>query len=106
MDVSDKVLQVLNATLRRDMLPFGSAFPNPSLLPYGRLAKFMASTVRSSTPGARSMTSAPATPRCRAIALRYLADGLTVPVDDIIITNGALDALNLSERGNAARATR
>ncbi|MFY1975986.1 PLP-dependent aminotransferase family protein, partial [Achromobacter dolens] len=31
----------------------------------------------------------------RAIALRYLADGLTVPVDDIIITNGALDALNL-----------
>ena len=32
----------------------------------------------------------------RAIALRYLADGLTVPVDDIIITNGALDALNLS----------
>jgi DNA-binding transcriptional MocR family regulator len=31
----------------------------------------------------------------RAIALRYLADGLSVPVDDIIITNGALDALNL-----------
>lgn len=46
VDVSDNVLQVLNATLRRDMLPFGSAFPSPSLLPYGRLAKFMAATVQ------------------------------------------------------------
>ena len=96
MDVSDKVLQVLNATLRRDMLPFGSAFPNPSLLPYGRLAKFMASTVQKLDPWGSIDDLSPGDAALRrAIALRYLADGLTVPVDDIIITNGALDALNL-----------
>lgn len=96
VDVSDKVLQVLNATLRRDMLPFGSAFPNPSLLPYGRLAKFMASTVQQLDPWGSIDDLSPGDAALRrAIALRYLADGLTVPVDDIIITNGALDALNL-----------
>ena len=96
VDVSDKVLQVLNATLRRDMLPFGSAFPNPSLLPYGRLAKFMASTVQKLDPWGSIDDLSPGDAALRrAIALRYLADGLTVPVDDIIITNGALDALNL-----------
>jgi DNA-binding transcriptional MocR family regulator len=31
----------------------------------------------------------------RQIALRYLADGMQVHTDEIIITNGALDALNL-----------
>ena len=38
----------------------------------------------------------------RAIALRYLADGLTVPVDDIIITNGrvlTMDAGRLTGDG-------
>ena len=97
VDVSDNVLQVLNATLRRDMLPFGSAFPSPSLLPYGRLAKFMASAVQQLDPWSSIDDLSPGDAALRrAIALRYLADGLTVPVDDIIITNGALDALNLS----------
>ena len=72
VDVSDKVLQVLNATLRRDMLPFGSAFPNPSLLPYGRLAKFMASTVQKLDPWGSIDDLSPGDAALRrAIALRY-----------------------------------
>ena len=63
VDVSDKV-QVLNATLRRDMLPFGSAFPNPSLLPYGRLAKFMASTVQKLDPWGSIDDLSPGDARC------------------------------------------
>src|SRR5690606_4577912 len=31
----------------------------------------------------------------RAIALRYLADGVQVRTEDIVVTNGALEALNL-----------
>lgn len=97
VDVSDNVLQVLNATLRRDMLPFGSAFPSPSLLPYGRLAKFMAASAQRLDPWSSIDDLSPGDAALRrAIALRYLADGMSVPVDDIIITNGALDALNLS----------
>ena len=64
VDVSDNVLQVLNATLRRDMLPFGSAFPSPSLLPYGRLAKFMAATVQRLDPWGSIDDLSRATPRC------------------------------------------
>lgn len=97
VDVSDNVLRVLNATLRRDMLPFGSAFPSPSLLPYSRLARFMAATVQKLDPWGSIDDLSPGDAALRrAIALRYLADGLTVPVDEIIVTNGALDALNLS----------
>jgi len=97
VDVSDNVLQVLNATLRRDMTPFGSAFPSPSLLPYARLGKFLASAAQRLDPWGSIDDLSPGDAALRrAIALRYLADGLTVPVDDIIITNGALDALNLS----------
>ncbi len=97
VDVSDNVLRVLNATLRRDMLPFGSAFPSPSLLPYGRLARFMAATVQKLDPWGSIDDLSPGDAALRrAIALRYLADGLTVPVDEIVVTNGALDALNLS----------
>ncbi|MEN4919514.1 PLP-dependent aminotransferase family protein [Achromobacter spanius] len=97
VDVSDNVLRVLNATLRRDMLPFGSAFPSPSLLPYGRLARYLASTVQKLDPWGSIDDLSPGDAALRrAIALRYLADGMTVPVDDIVITNGALDALNLS----------
>ncbi|MGV2895753.1 PLP-dependent aminotransferase family protein [Achromobacter sp. AGC78] len=97
VDVSDNVLQVLNATLRRDMTPFGSAFPSPSLLPYARLGKFMAAAAQRLDPWGSIDDLSPGDAALRrAIALRYLADGLTVPVDDIIITNGALDALNLS----------
>ena len=66
VDVSDKVLQVLNATLRRDMLPFGSAFPIPRCCPMAGWPSSWRRRCRSSTPGARSMTSAPATPRCAA----------------------------------------
>ena len=67
-----------------------------SLLPYGRLARVHGvdgakldpwGSIDDLSPGDAALR--------RAIALRYLADGLTVPVDDIIITNGALDALNL-----------
>ena len=97
VDVSDNVLRVLNATLRRDMLPFGSAFPSPSLLPYSRLARFMAATVQKLDPWGSIDDLSPGDAALRrAIALRYLADGLTVPVDEIVVTNGALDALNLS----------
>ncbi|MGN6459498.1 MAG: PLP-dependent aminotransferase family protein [Achromobacter mucicolens] len=97
VDVSDNVLRVLNATLRRDMLPFGSAFPSPSFLPHSRLARFMAATVPKLDPWGSIDDLSPGDAALRrAIALRYLADGLTVPVDEIIVTNGALDALNLS----------
>lgn len=94
--VSDHVLKVLSATLHRDMVPFGSAFPSPSLYPISRLAQVMAATVQRIKPWSLIDDSNAGNPLLRrAIALRYLADGIAVHTDDIVITAGALEALNL-----------
>ncbi|MGY0850136.1 aminotransferase-like domain-containing protein [Bordetella bronchiseptica] len=96
VDVSDRVLHVLQLTMRRDVVPFGSAFPHPSLFPHARLARAMASSVAALDPWSSvDDLSAGNTRLRRAIALRYLADGVQVRTEDIVITNGALEALNL-----------
>lgn len=96
VDVSDRVLQVLDATSRRDLVPFGSAFASPLLYPYSRLAQVMAATVQRLDPWASVDDLSPGNADLRrAIALRYLVDGLQIHTDDIVITNGALEALNL-----------
>lgn len=96
VEVSDHVLKVLSATLHRDMVPFGSAFPSPTLYPVSRLAQVMAATVQRIKPWSLIDDSSAGNPLLRrAIALRYLADGIAVHTDDIVITAGALEALNL-----------
>jgi DNA-binding transcriptional MocR family regulator len=96
VDVSDLVFEILASTKTRDVVPLGSAFPSPLLFPLPRLARSMAaslqemdawSTVDDLTPGNANLR--------RQIALRYLADGLHIQPDEIVITNGALEALNL-----------
>jgi DNA-binding transcriptional MocR family regulator len=96
VDVSDRVFQVLSASSRRDVIPFGSAFPSPLLYPYSRLAQVTAATVQRLDPWSSVDDLSPGNANLRrAIALRYLVDGLQVHTDDIVITNGALEALNL-----------
>lgn len=96
VDVSTLVFDILESSRSRDIVPFGSAFPSPDLFPFDRLARAMTSaihkmdrwsTIDDITPGNAELR--------RQIALRYLIDGLHVHTDEIIITNGAIDALNL-----------
>lgn len=96
VDVSALVFDILNAVRQRDVVPFGSAFPSPLLFPLARLAKSMASTVQHMDPWNTVDDLAPGNAGLRRqIALRYLADGLNIQPDEIVITNGALEALNL-----------
>jgi DNA-binding transcriptional MocR family regulator len=97
VDVSQLVFDILEATRTKDVVPFGSAFPSPLLFPLPRLARAMASSVQGMDPWSTidDLTPGNASLR-RQIALRYLADGLHVHPDEIVITNGALEALNLS----------
>ena len=96
VDVSDLVFEILAAVRARKLLPLGSAFPSPLLFPLGRLARIMASTVQAMDPWATVRDLSPGDEQLRRqIALRYLIDGLQVPPEEIIITNGALEALNL-----------
>lgn len=94
--VSELIFSVLESVKTRDVVPLGSAFPSPLLFPLPRLARSLAhgahamdpwSTVDDITPGNAKLR--------RLIALRYLADGVFVQPDDIVMTNGALEALNL-----------
>jgi DNA-binding transcriptional MocR family regulator len=96
VDVSELVFEVLESVQSRDVVPLGSAFPSPLLFPLPRLARSMASCVQRMDPWSTvdDLTQGNADLR-RQIALRYLVDGLQVNTDDIVITNGALEALNL-----------
>jgi DNA-binding transcriptional MocR family regulator len=97
VDVSTLVFEVLKSSTRRDVVPFGSAFPSPSLFPLKRLARSMASTVYTLDPGATLDDLTPGNAALRRhISLRYRVDGLDLDPDQIVITNGALEALNLS----------
>lgn len=96
VDISDLVFQVLQSSMERDRVPLGSAFPSPMLFPLQRLGRAMAraathldpwSTVDDMTPGQAALR--------RQIARRYLVEGIDVSADDIIITNGAMEALSL-----------
>ena len=96
LEISERVFDVLESTLRRDLVPLGSAFPSPLLFPLPRLAQVMASSVQKLDPWSSVDDLSPGNARLRRqIALRYLIDGLHVHTDDIVITNGALEALNL-----------
>jgi DNA-binding transcriptional MocR family regulator len=96
VDVSELVFEVLESIRARNIVPLGSAFPSPLLFPMAKLAKAMASSVKVMDPwqSVDNLSLGDASLR-RQIALRYMIDGLNVPTDEIVITNGALEALNL-----------
>jgi DNA-binding transcriptional MocR family regulator len=96
VDVSALVFDILESAKARDVVPFGSAFPSPLLFPLPRLARSMASAVQAMDPWSSVDDISPGNAALRRqIALRYLADGMHVHTDDIVITNGALEGLNL-----------
>lgn len=96
VDVSERVFEVLESSMARDVVPLGSAFPSPLLYPLQRLSQALATSAKSLNPwrSVDDLTPGHADLR-RQIALRYLAAGMPVSADDIVITNGALEALNL-----------
>ena len=96
VDVSELIFSVLASLKDPDTVPFGSAFPSPQLFPLPRLAKSMAAAVRSMPPAAilSDMTSGNSELR-RQIALRYSMHGVRLAPHELVITNGAMEALNL-----------
>lgn len=97
VDVSDLVFEILEAARDRDVVPLGSAFPSPTLFPWAKLARHLGSSARHMDPWSTVESLPPGSDELRRqIARRYLLFGARVPADEIIITSGALEALNLS----------
>lgn len=96
VDVSQLVFEVLESIRSKAVVPLGSAFPSPLLFPLARLGRMMASAMQNLDPWSSLDNVSPGDAELRRqIALRYLIDGLQVSADEIVITNGALEALNL-----------
>lgn len=97
VEVSELVFQILDAARDRDVTPLGSAFPSPTLFPFRRLARYLGSGARHMDPWSTVESLPPgSTELRRQIARRYLKFGTNVSADEIVITGGALEALNLS----------
>jgi DNA-binding transcriptional MocR family regulator len=97
VDVSELVFQILEATRLRECVPLGSAFPSPELFPLRQLGRHLGhvsqkldpwSTVEHLPPGSLALRT--------QIARRYRLMGAEVSPEEIIITAGALEALNLA----------
>jgi len=96
VDVSELVFSVLGSLKDPATVPFGSAFPSPELFPLPRLARSMAHALRD-MPGhavIADMTAGNPDLR-RQIALRYMVAGVRLALEELVITNGAMEALNL-----------
>ena len=94
--VTERVFHILEQTARRKAVPFGSAFASPLLFPLPRLGRYLAAAARSLDPWSTVDDLTPGNEALRRqIALRYLGNGMRVPIEEIVITNGALEALNL-----------
>jgi len=96
VDVSELVFTVLASVRDPDIVPLGSAFPSPALFPMQRLSKSLAKATRQMDP--RTMVAhlpAGSLDLRRQIAQRYSIAGNQVSFDELVITTGALEALNL-----------
>lgn len=96
VEVSELVFSVLDSLQDTSTVPFGSAFPSPELFPLPRLATSMTRGLRELSPREIIVDMTTGHPDLRRqIALRYMLGGMRLPLDELIITNGAMEALNL-----------
>lgn len=96
VDVSELVFSVLGSIKDPDTIPLGSAFPSPDLFPLARLARSMSKSLQQ-MPAKTILTDITGgNPQLRRqIALRYRVNGVMHAPEELVITNGALEALNL-----------
>lgn len=96
VDVSELVFSVLGSIKDPDTIPFGSAFPSPDLFPLARLARSMSKSLQQMPAKTILADMTGGNPQLRRqIALRYRVNGVMHAPEELVITNGALEALNL-----------
>jgi DNA-binding transcriptional MocR family regulator len=94
--ITDLVLEILSSVRFRNIIPFGSAFPSPLLFPLDDLRRSLGASTRRLDAWSMQNDLPPGNERLRRlIGRRYLTQGLAVSLDEIVLTNGGLDALNM-----------
>jgi DNA-binding transcriptional MocR family regulator len=96
VEKADLIYEVIEAIKQRNVVPLGSAFPSPQLFPFPRLYRSLCRGVRELDPWQTVSALSPGNAELRRqIALRYHIDGLDIGADDLVVTDGAMEALNL-----------
>lgn len=96
VDKSELIYQVLESVRDPGVVPLGSAFPSPLLFPLQRLQRSLARSMRAADPWQSVADLAPGNLELRRlIAVRYRLDGLALEPDELVITDGGMEALNL-----------
>lgn len=97
VDVSRLVLSTLRSIRAHDAIPFGSPYPDPSLFPWRRINQYANAIARRQASWNLIDDLPPGNPELiRQIARRYTENGMPVDPDEIVITLGATEAINLS----------
>lgn len=97
VDINTYIFDVLQASTDAAVVPFGSAFPDPRLFPRTQLNRSLANASKTASPMSVIENLPPGNEALRhAIARRYALQGINIAPDEIVITAGALEALNLS----------
>jgi DNA-binding transcriptional MocR family regulator len=96
VDVSRLVLSTLRSIGVDDALPLGSPYPDPSLFPFERINRYAYDIGRGKSRWGVTDALPPGNPKLvRQIARRYLENGMAVDPNEVIITVGATEAINL-----------
>jgi DNA-binding transcriptional MocR family regulator len=96
VEITDLVYEILSSVRSRHVVPLGSAFPSPLLFPLDDLRRSLSSSTRKRDAWSTLDDLPPGNERLRRqIGKRYMMQGLEVSADEIVLTHGGLDALNL-----------
>ncbi|MDB5776081.1 MAG: 2-aminoadipate aminotransferase [Herbaspirillum sp.] len=96
VEVSRLVLSTLRSIGRNEAMPLGSPYPDPSLFPWARINQYTNAIARRHRSWSLMDDFPPGNEELiREIARRYLENGLAVDPQEIVVTVGATEAINL-----------
>ena len=96
VDVTSVIYEIWDADTQKGTIRLGSLFPDPELLPLRQLNRLFGRYVRSVDPFIAAESIPPGSEALRReISRRHLANGCQCLPDEITITEGQLDAMNL-----------
>lgn len=99
VDVLQISAPILKANAQPGLLPFGAAIPGAELFPLDKLRRIIAGLARKKGDVLGSYTFAPGLPGLRAeIARRGVLWGCSLDPDNIVVTNGCVEAVGLALR--------
>ncbi len=97
--VCDIVAEIMKAASNPALVPLGAALPDPALLPNEKLSRLMASVVRATPSALGRYQLTPGHPELlRQLEQQFYSMECPVAQDEMIVTNGTTEALNLAVR--------